>query len=336
MPSILVRTRDAAVAPICIAFTCFIGLGVGLGLLTPAHAQYPERTVRIVVPYAGGGGIDAIGRLLATRLAVAWNKPVVVENRPGAGAVIGSDAVAKSAADGYTLLMHANTLAINAASGAKLPFNPAEDFVPVVLAGRAPMVLVAGPSARATNMREFIATARGRPGGANLASAGQGGVLHLGIELLKLRAPLPATHVPYKALEGAVTDVIGGRVDAMFTTPAHVVQHIRNGTLFGLASSGTARVPQLPDVPTMAESGVTGFEIYVWFGLFAPAATPAPVINKVAADAREVLARKDVIDSIAAQGLEAAALGPAEFGRMFKGEIATWANLIRTSGIKLD
>lgn len=324
MPSFLVRIPAIA------------ALGVALGMTSLAHAQYPERTVRIVVPYAGGGGIDAIGRLLATRLAVVWNKPVVIENRPGAGAVIGTDVVAKAPADGYTFLMHANTLAINAGSGAKLPFNPAEDFAPVVLAGRAPMVLVVGPSAKSATLRDFIAASRTRPGGVNLASAGQGGVLHLGIELLKLRAPMAATHVPYKALEGAVTDVIGGRVDAMFTTPAHVVQQIRTGTLQGLAVSSAARLPQLPEVPTMAEAGVSGFEIYVWFGLFAPAATPAPVINKVAADAREVLGRKDVIDTIAAQGLEAAALGPADFGRMFKGEIATWTNLIRASGIKLD
>ncbi|MGD9942999.1 MAG: Bug family tripartite tricarboxylate transporter substrate binding protein [Burkholderiaceae bacterium] len=310
-------------------------LGATLSLLAalPAHAQYPERTVRIVVPYGGGGGIDLFTRAIAQRLAEVWKQTVIVENKPGAGTTIGSDYVAKASPDGYTLLMNASTLAINFGTYDKLPFKTS-DFAPITMAARMPVVLVVSSKLPADNMASLIALSKTRPGGVSIGSSGQGGISHLALELLTRRSALQATHVPYKTNNEAIPDVIGGRIDGFFATAAGVAPHIRKGTVKPIALSSTTRFRLMPDVPTMIESGVRDYEILSWFGLFAPAGTPPEIVNKIHRDMGTVLKRPDIQAVLDSQALEASFMPPDEFRRAFEAEAKSWVDLVKDAGLK--
>lgn len=316
---------------------CCSAVLASLLLAAPVAAQqFPTRQVRIVVPYTPGGGIDVLARLLGSKLAEAWGQPVVIENKPGAGANLGVDMVAKSPADGYSYVIVSNTLALTASSGAKLPFDPLKDLAPALLATHAPFVLGVTPKLGATNMKTFLEAARARPGGLNFASAGQGTSTHLAIELLKVRTGLLALHVPYKGSGPAMTDLIDGRVDALFATPAAIMPYVRDKRLVAAALTSKARSSSAPGVPTMMEQGVPDYDVSVWFGLLAPAGTPPAILRKFHQDGVKALAIPDVVEKLRAQGQEVATLGPDEFTTFFRNEINTWAEVIKTAGIKFN
>ena len=303
--------------------------------IPPAFAQWPQRTVRIVVPYGAGGGIDLLTRAVAPRLAEAWGQSVIVENRPGAGTSLGSDAVAKAAPDGHTLLMNASSIAIAFGTYARLPFKPG-DLAPITIVARMPMVLVAGAQVPASTMGELIELSRTRPGGVDIATSGQGGIGHLVLELIKHRGGLRATHLPYKSNSESIPDVVGGRVDGIVTTVAGVMPAIRKGQLKPIALTAATRWPALPEARTMAESGVADAEVMSWFGLFAPAGTPAAVLDRIHRDVGVALKHPAVQQTLESQGLEGVNPGPAEFARVFDAEIRTWLSLIREAGLKFD
>lgn len=302
----------------------------------PAFAEYPDRPVRIVVPYGPGNGIDLSARIIGQKLSEMWGQPVVIDNRPGASAILGTDLVAKAAADGYTLLITANTIAISAGGGGKLPFNLSTDFAPVTMSARAPLVFAVGTKVPVTTVKGLIELSRSRPGGINLGSAGQGGVLHLAMGLLKARSPLVATHVPYKTTAAAITDVVGGRVDGLFATTAVIMPQVEKGALRALAVSTSVRSKHAPGVPTMTEAGIANFNVSTWFGFLAPAGTPPAIIEKIQGDISKVVARREVIDTLDSQGLDAVSMTSDEFARLLRAEVLTWTALIKDAGIKLE
>lgn len=310
-------------------------VALGVALAGPVRAQYPEKTVRLVVPYGAGGGIDGFTRVIAQQLGELWGRSVIVENKPGGGTMVGTDMVARSEPDGHTLLMNASSVAIGFATHPKLPFK-ADDLAPVTMTARMPMVLVVGSAVPANTMQELIALSKSRPEGVSIGSSGQGGISHLALELLKHRSPLRATHVPYKTTGASVTDVVGGRIDGFFATTAGVVPHIRKGLVKPIAVTSVTRSGFLPDVPTMKESGVPDYEIVSWFGLFGPAGLPPAVMERVHRDMARVLETPEAKRILENQGLEAANVPPAEFRRIFRGEIDTWVSLVKETGLKFD
>jgi len=309
------------------------------GLCAAPHAsaqQFPARTVRIVVPYTPGGGIDVLARLLGQKLSEIWGQPVVIDNKPGAGSHLGTDSVAKSAPDGHTWVIVSNTMALAAAAGSKLPYDPLKDLAPAVLATSAPFVLAATPKLGATTLRQFLDTARSKPGGLNFASAGQGTSTHLAIELLKARTGIPALHVPYKGSGPALTDLVDGRVDALFATPAAIMPHVREKRLVAIGVTGRQRTDSAPGVPTVIEGGLANFEVVVWFGLLAPAGTPVPILRKFHQDTLRVLAQPDVVTRLHGQGQDITPLGPEEFGALLRNEVSTWSEVIKSAGVTLN
>jgi tripartite-type tricarboxylate transporter receptor subunit TctC len=313
----------------------FAVVGFALGPAGPARAEYPEKTVRLVVPYGAGGGIDGFTRVIAQQLGELWGRSVIVENKPGGGTTVGTDMVARSEPDGHMLLMNASSIAINFATYPRLPFR-ADDLAPITMTARMPMVLVVGSAVPANTMQELIALSKSRPEGVSIGSSGQGGISHLALELLKHRSPLRATHVPYKTTGASVTDVVGGRIDGFFATTAGVVPHIRKGLVKPIAVTSTTRSSFLPEVPTMKESGVPDYEIVSWFGLFGPAGLPAAVADRVHRDMARVLETPEAKRTLESQGLEAAHVPPDEFRRIFRAEIATWTALVKETGLKFD
>jgi tripartite-type tricarboxylate transporter receptor subunit TctC len=301
-----------------------------------AQDTWPARPVRIVVPYTPGGGIDVLARILGQRLGEAWGQPVVIENRPGAGGTIGPAQVAKSASDGYSFVIVSNTFALGASGAAKQPYDALKDFAPVILATRAPFVLGVYPGLHVKDVRELLALARSKPGGLNFASAGTGTGTHLAIELLKHRTGMPALHVPYKGTNPALQDLIDGRVDALFGTPAAIMPLASDNRVQALATTGRARTSSAPGVPTMIESGVPDFEVVVWFGLLAPAGTPPAILRKFHADALKVLDTPDVMARLKAQGQEVVGMGPDEFSAYLRSEIATWGDIVRQADIRFE
>lgn len=298
--------------------------------------QYPTRPVRLVVPYAPSGGIQVLARLLGDKLTDIWGKSLVIENRPGGGANVGTEHVAKSPPDGYTFVAVSSTVALAASATPKPNYDVLKDLAPVVLATRAPFVLSVNPKVGATTVKGLLEAAKARPGGLNFASAGQGTTTHFAIELLKSRTGIPVVHIPYKGSALAMSDLIEGRVDAMFATPAGIMPHVREKRLLGLAVTGATPSPSAPGLPTMAEAGVPGYDVSVWFGLLAPAGTPADIIGKVHADVVKVLAMPDVAEKLKGQGQEVAPMAPAEFAAFLRAEVNTWADIVKRAGVRFD
>jgi tripartite-type tricarboxylate transporter receptor subunit TctC len=305
--------------------------------MSAARAQdYPSRPVRVVVPFSAGGAVDGPMRVIAQELSKRLGAQVIVDNRPGAGATIGTEVVAKAAPDGYTLLLASQTNAISATLYPKLSYDPIEDFVPISLIGREPGVLVVHPSLPVKTFQEFVAYVKERPGQVDYASSGNGSGQHLFVALLASTTGMKMNHVPYRGSAQATADLLGGQVQVSIPGTAGMVGHIKAGKLRALAVTGAKRSPQLPDVPTVMESGVPGYEAYVWMGLLAPKGTPAPIIDKVLRELKQALATDEVKAYMASASIEIVGSAPAEFRAFFRSEKELWAKVIRETGAKID
>ena len=296
--------------------------------------SYPAKPIKIIVPVAAGGGTDFSARLIAQKLTESWNIPVIVENRPGGGGNVGVEAAVKSEPDGYTLVMPITSFPVNPSMYSKLPFDSEKDLAPIVLVASAPLVLVVNPAVQATSVKELIALARSKPGTLNYGNSGVGTTAHLAAELFKHSANLDIVNVPYKGGGPAIADLIAGSIQIYFSTIPAALSQTKSGRIRAIAVTGLKRVSEIPEVPTVAESGLPEFEVVGWFGLFAPAQTPVAIINKLNTELVNILQMKDVQDKLAGHGLIPGGGSPKEFGQFLHTEIAKWKNLIQTAGIK--
>jgi tripartite-type tricarboxylate transporter receptor subunit TctC len=300
-----------------------------------AFAQgYPSKPIRIVVPYPPGGFNDTLARTLGQKLTEKWGQPVIVDNRPGGGTTIGTNLAAKSAPDGYTLLIVSFAFAVNPALYASLPYDPVNDFVPIVLAASTPNLLVVNPALPVKSVKELIVLARSKPGKLNYASAGNGSSNHLSMELFKSLAAVDIVHVPYKGSAPAVTDLIGGQVDLMFDNVPNVLQQVKAGKLRAIAVSSKNRSTFVKDLPTVSESGVPGFDVSVWFGVVAPTGTPQSVIAKLNAEINAILKIAEVRQAFNNQGVETLGGAPAEFSIFLRAQMTKWAKVVEATGAR--
>jgi tripartite-type tricarboxylate transporter receptor subunit TctC len=317
----------------CTTFAC------GSPLAQPASQpaqKFPDKPVRFIVPFPPGGGNDILARVLAPKLSESLGQPVVIDNRAGAGGNIGTDLAAKSAPDGYTIVIASNQVTMNPALYAKLPFDIEKDFAPIALAASVPMVLVVNPSVPAGSVKELIALAKADPGKLNYSTPGNGTPQHIAFEVFNHAAGIRIAHVPYKGTGPAIADVIGGQVQATFGTLASLEQHVKAGKLRALAVATPKRSPAMPAVPTMAESGLPGYDVSLWYSILAPAGTPAPVLARLSGDIAKALAAPDVRDRLVAQGFEVSYLNPEQMNDLMKRDIARWGKSLKDVGIKLD
>ncbi len=300
-------------------------------------ADYPERPIRLVVPFPAGGGADILARTVVPKVADILGETIYVDNRPGAGGNVGAEIVAHSAPDGYTLLYGTNgTHAINQTLYGNLRFDPIGDFAPVSRMTSIAAMLTVNPAFPATSVSELIAYARANPGKVNFASAGNGTTSHLAGELFKTMAAIDIVHVPYRGGAAAISDVIAGRVQMMIDVMPNAYPRVKSGQLRGLAVTTAQRFPTAPDIPTMAESGLPGYEVSAWDGILAPAGTPAPIIDKLNAAIRQALDDPQVRDSLIARGAQPVAGTPEAFARHIRSETEKWAKVVRQSGAKVD
>ncbi len=313
-----------------------IGLAAGLGAAAGALAQsYPSKPVRVIVPYTAGSGTDILARIVSERLSEFWGKPVVVENRTGAGGTVGTGVVAKSSPDGHTLLANSVAYALNPAVYPKLPYNTG-DLIEVAPLVSSAYVLVASPAAGVRTVSELIAAARAKPGHLNFGSAGTGTGTHLAAEKFRLAAGIDVVHVPYKGGPEANTDTMTGRITYWFPPIGLALPLVREGRLLALGVSSAQRSSLLPEVPTISEAGVKGFEDSIWYGLWAPAGTPAGVAEKIARDVARALEAPDVRERLTKFGAEPMRMTPAEFARFVKREIDDAARIVKAAGIKAE
>ncbi len=300
-----------------------------------AFAQvYPNRAVKIIVPFSAGGPADNYARFIAQRLTTELKQSFVVENRTGAGSIIGTDVVAKAPADGYTLLMMSNTHTVNETLVPNKPFNLMNDFVGIAPVNYSDLMLVVHPSVPAKTLSELIQLAKSKPGKLNYASSGTGTPYHMAGELFKQMAGVYITHIPYRGSAGARTDVVGGQVDMMFDAVTTMANMAKEGKVRGLATTGKARHANTPDMPTVAEAGVPGYEATIWLGLMAPKGTPPEIVNKLNAEVRKIVAQPDVKATWALQGAVPMSMTPAEFQQHLTADIAKWASIVKISGAK--
>jgi len=318
-------------------WTASLVVAVGLVAASEAPAQgYPNRSIRIVAPSTPGDAPDVIARLVAERLSAALGQQVVVENRPGAGGVVGSEIVAKAAPDGYTLIMgNAGSHGINAAVYSKLPYDILKDFAPVSQIAVAPNIFVVNPGLPVTTIPEFIAYAKARPGQLSYASGGNGSSSHMSMELLKSMAGIDVVHVPYKGSTPALTDVISGQDAVMSVNMPPAVPHVKSGRLRALAVTTRSRTPSMPDLPTVAES-LPGYETVAWFGVLAPAGTPRDVVNRLSTEIARIARSPDMRERLEGMGAEPVGSTPEEFGAVMARDIAKWTALAKSVGIKID
>ena len=313
-------------------------LGAGLLGGTSALAQaYPTKPVTIIVPFAAGGTTDILARIIGQALTAELGQSVVVDNRAGAGGNIGGQAAAKATPDGHTLFMGTvGTHAINASLYKKMPFDPVKDFAPLTRVANVPNLLVANPAQPYKSVKDLITYAKANPGKVNFGSSGNGSSIHLSGELFKSLAKVDMQHVPYKGSAPAVTDLLGNQIGIMFDNMPSAIQHVRSGKLVPLAVTTAKRSPELPNVPTIAEAGVPGYEATSWFGMFAPAGTPAPVLAKLNAAIVKVLAQPDVKKKINEQGAEVYSETPEQFAAFIQAESVKWGKVVKESGASLD
>jgi tripartite-type tricarboxylate transporter receptor subunit TctC len=311
-------------------------LGLAAAAL-PAQAQdYPVKPIRIIVPFSPGGAVDGPTRAIAQELGKRLKQQVIIENKPGAGATIGSELVAKSAPDGYTLLLASQTNAISASLYPRLNFAPIDDFVGVSLLGREPGVLVVHPSMPAKNVAELVALAKAKPGELNYASSGNGSGQHLFMAMFASMAGIKLTHVPYKGSGQATTDLLAGTVPMAIPGTQAMLKHIKDNKLRPLATTGVTRSPRLPDVPTLAESGLAGYSAYVWMGLLAPKGTPPAIIERLNRELKATLATPEVTGFMNEAGIEMVGSTPAEMDTYFREERDRWARIVKDTGAKVD
>jgi tripartite-type tricarboxylate transporter receptor subunit TctC len=321
LPSLL--RRLFAVASLCV---------VGLA----AAQDYPSKPIKLIVTYPPGGTVDAVARIVAPKLAAQLGQPVVIDNRGGAGGVIGGEVAAKSAPDGYTLMLDASNHAQNPALRSKMPFNTLRDFAPVSLLVKVPNVLLVHPDYPVRTVAELIARAKAKPGEVNYASSGNGSSPHLAAELFDSMAKTRMTHVAYKGGGPALTDVMAGQVPVFFASLGSSLQHVKSGKLRPVAVAGKTRSAVLPDVPTIAEAGLPGYEMYEWNAVFAPAGTPAPIVDKLSKAFAAVLKDADINARLVALGAEVIGSTPAELDAFRRAELAKWARVVKDNNIRLD
>jgi tripartite-type tricarboxylate transporter receptor subunit TctC len=304
--------------------------------MTASAQGYPSRPIHLIVPYTAGGGVDLVARNVAAELARRLGQPVIVDNKPGAGSNIGSDFVAKAAPDGYTLLMASPANAINMSLYRKMPYSTERDLAPVVLVGSVPSVLTVKPALGAKSIAEFVALAKASPGTLNYGSGGSGTSEHLAAEMFKSMAGIDIVHVPYKGGAAAMTDVVGGKIDAMFSNQLGALPQIKGGALRALGVADTKRSAPLPNVPTFSESGYPEFLVTVWWGVMAPSATPSAVIERLNREIDSALSAPELKQQFEAMGARTIGGTPAEFGRFVSDDIARWARAVRESGAVQD
>jgi len=297
---------------------------------------YPSRAVRIVVPFAVGGSADVYGRFLAAKLTESLGQPFVIENRPGGGAVVGTDAVAKSAADGYTVLIMSNTHTVNETLIPKKPYDLMRDLAPISGINSQDLLLVVPASLAVANLRELIAMAKAQPGKLNYASSGPGTPYHMAGELFKYMAGANIVHIPHKGSDQARTAVLAGQVDMMFDAVSTIVQLVNAGKLKGLATSGKQRSAAAPGIPTVSEAGVPGYEATIWLGLMAPASTPRPVLERLSAEVNKVVNAPEVRDNWGKQGAAPMGMTPEQFAQFLREDITKWSRLVKDTGMKVD
>ena len=314
----------------------FLTVVAVVGCLPSFAQEYPVKPIKIIVPFAAGGPADVYARFIAVRLTEAFGQPVVVEDRPGAGSIIGTDAVAKSAPDGYTLLMMSNTQTVNETLIPSKPYQLLRDFVPVAPINYSDLVLVVHPSVGANSVADLIRIAKASPGKLNYASSGPGTPYHMAGELFKAMAGVDIVHVPYKGSSGARTDVLGGQVQMMFDAVPTMSEHAKSGKVIAVATTGKTRSSVLPNVPTLSEAGVTGYETVIWLGLMAPKGTPRDIVNRLNAEITKIQNRPDVRQEWAGQGALAMVQTPDEFGKYLAEDIIKWERIVKISGAKAD
>lgn len=307
-------------------------------LATPAFAQpaYPSKPVRIISIFAPGGGNDVICRLVAQQLTERLKQQVIVENRVGANGIVGTEAVARAAPDGYTFTLIPSGHTVNASMYKKLPFDSLKDFTPITLAGSGPLVLAVHPSLPLKNVRDLIALAKSRPGQLTYVSSGIGASGHLAGALFDTMTGTKMEHIPYKGMSLAVSDLMGGQVSMTFGTSLSVIPHVRTGRLRALATTGAQRSPALPDLPTVAESGVPGYEAGLWYGFVGPARMPPEIVQRLNAEIVAILAQPDTREKLASQGLDARSSTPEEFARIIASDIVRWAAVVQKLGLQAE
>ena len=301
---------------------------------TACAQTYPAKAVRLVVPFLAGGSTDIVGRTVAQKLNEMWGQPVVVDNRPGGGTTIGTEAVARAAPDGYTLLVTPAPFTINPSLLAKIPYDALNDFAPITLINTTPLVMVVHPGVPAKTVKELIALAKAKPGKLNFGSSGTGGSNHLAGELFDAMAGVKMVHIPYKGNAGALTDIVGGHLDVVYNGLTSALALIKGGKLRVLAVTSLQRTAALPDVPTLNESGLKGFEAVAWNGLTAPAKTPREVILKINADVLKIVNSPELKERLKAEGSDPVGSSPEQFAAFLRSEVAKWAKVIKIAGVK--
>lgn len=302
-----------------------------------AQAAYPSKPIRIIVPFSPGGATDTLARMMGQKLQEAWGQPVVVDNKPGAGGNIGADAGAKALGDGYTLLLAAaGFMAVNPSVYPNMTYDPAKDFAPLTLLVKAPLLLVVNPKVPVKDIKEFVAYAKANPGKVSIGNGGAGTAQHLGGVYLANEAKLDVVHVPYKGSAPATTDLLGGVTDAQFDNMVTLVPYVKSGKLRALAVSSTQRSTAFPDIPTLSETVLPGFETGTWYGLVAPASTPAPIVAKLGQELQRILAMPDIREKLVSMGLDASGMSNAEYGQFIRAEIAKYARIVKSAGVTVQ
>jgi tripartite-type tricarboxylate transporter receptor subunit TctC len=297
--------------------------------------QYPAKPVRIVVPFAPGGGSDFIARFMAQRLTESFGKQVVVENKPGAGGVLGTEAGIKSPPDGYTLTLIASSYTVNP-SVYKLNFDPVSDITPIIQMSQGPLVVVVRPGLPVKTTQDLIALAKAKPGQVNFASSGQGSVIHMATELFQSMAGIKMNHIPYKGTGPALTDTLGGQTDVFFSSTATAMPHVQAGKLGAVAVTTGKRIPALPNVPTIGESGVPGYDVVLWHGLIGPKGMPRPIVERINADVTKALKLKETGEQLQNDGVAPAGGSPEQFGAQIEKEIKVWRKVAADAGVKAE
>ena len=319
------------------SFLLYVLAAMAAGMATACAQAWPDRPVRILVGYPPGGGTDLVARLVQQPLSQKWNQPIVIDNRPGANAIIATEAVAKAKPDGYTLLMaYATEIALNPVTVKNLPYDPVRSFTPIMQLASAPLVLAVNPSVAAKDVRELVALAKAKPGTLAYSSSGSGSVHHFAGELFKLQTGADILHVPYKGSGPAAADAVAGQVQVNFASVASVLRFVQAGRLRALAVTSKKRSPQMPEVPSMVEAGLADFELTSWYGLLAPAGTPADIVAKIHADVSAVLASAELQKSFGTQGLDMAGGTPQAFAEFIRGEAAKFARIAKAGNISAE
>ena len=324
--------RLALLAPAALAFGSML-----FASAASAQAAYPSKPIRIVVPFSPGGATDTLARMMGQKLTEAWGQPVMVENKPGAGGNIGADLVAKAPGDGYTLLLAAaGFMAVNPSVYPNMTYDPAKDFAPLTLLVKAPLLLVVNPSVPVKDVKEFVAYVKANPGKLSIGNGGNGTAQHLGGVYMSSEAKLDVVHVPYKGSAPATTDLLGGVVHAQFDNMVTLMPYVKSGKLRALAVSSKERSGTVPDVPTLHETVLPGFETGTWYGMVAPASTPPAITTKISAELRKILQMPDIRDKLAAMGLDGSGMSDAAYGDFIKSEISKYAKIVKAADVKLQ